>query len=93
MLKFYDIQEKMQTLSAHLSWSHYCELLPIQSIYEIKYYIKMSEMYNLSVRELRKRIKSKEYERLDESTKQKLIDKEEYKVTFQFSLFNVLVFF
>ena len=56
----------MQTLSAHLTWSHYCELLPIQSIYEINYYIYITERQNLSLRELRKRIKSKEYDRLDE---------------------------
>ena len=39
---------------------------------EINYYIKISEEQNLSVRELRKKIKSKEYERLDEKTKEKL---------------------
>jgi len=81
MLKFYNIQEKMQTLSAHLTWSHYCELLTIQSIYEINYYIYITERQNLSVRELRKRIKSKEYERLDDKTKQKLINQEKYEVS------------
>lgn len=27
MLKFYELKEKVQTLSAQLSWSHYCEII------------------------------------------------------------------
>ena len=50
----------MQTLSAQLSWSHYCELLTLESIDEISYYIMVTEEQNLSVRELRTKIKSKE---------------------------------
>ena len=80
MLRFYELKEKVQTVSAQLSWSHYCELLSINSIDKIKYYIKVIEEENLSVRELRKRIKSNEYERLDEETKKKLKNKEELKV-------------
>ena len=47
----------------------------------INYYIKISEEQNLSVRELRKRIKNNEYERLPIETKNKLIldDKLEVK--------------
>ena len=56
MLKFYKIVEKMQTLSAELSWSHYRELLSFSNINEINYYINVTEEYNLSVRELRERI-------------------------------------
>ena len=80
MLKFYQLKEKMQTVSAQLSWSHYCELLTLKSIDEINYYIMISECQNLSVREIRSRIKSNEYERLDEETKIKLVNKEENKV-------------
>ena len=76
MLKFYETQ-KMQTLSAKLSWSHYCELLSIKSINEINYYVMIVEQQNLSVRQLRERIKNEEYERLDEATRKKLISKEE----------------
>ena len=81
MLKFYELKEKVQTLSAQLSWSHYCELLSLESIDEINYYIKITESNNLSVRELRKRIKQEEYERLPEITKNKLIKQEETKIT------------
>ena len=80
MLKFYELNEKVQTLSAQLSWSHYCELLPVNSIDKINYYIKITKEQNLSIRELRTKIKNNEYERLDESTKEKLKEKEELKV-------------
>lgn len=70
MRQFY---EKRPTLSDFLTWSHYVELLKINNINEINYYIKIIEKQNLSVRELRNRIKNNEYERLDDKTKLKLI--------------------
>ena len=63
----------MSTLSTQLTWSHYCELLPIKDINIINYYIDITIKQNLSVRELRNKIKSKEYERLDDKTKYKLM--------------------
>ena len=80
MLKFYELKEKVQTVSAQLSWSHYCELLQVNSVDKINYYIKITEEQNLSVRELRQKIKNNEYERLDESTKEKLKEKEKLKL-------------
>ena len=80
MLKFYELREKVQTLSAQLSWSHYCELLSLENLEEINYYIKIIELNNLSVRQLRNRIKSKEYERLPEETKTKLSNETEIRV-------------
>ena len=80
MLKFYEMQEKMQTLSAQLSWSHYCELLAIKDPNSFNYYIKICEQQNLSVRELRVRIKNNEYERLDEDAKNKLIQNKQTTV-------------
>ena len=47
---------------------------------EIKYYIKITEEQNLSVRELRNKIKLNEYERLDSKAKEKLITQEENKI-------------
>lgn len=70
--------KKVSTLSTLLSWSHYVELLSLNDINEINYYIKITEEQNLSVRNLRDKIKSKEYERLDEKTKNKIINKLEY---------------
>ena len=69
--RFYVIFSKCPTLSDKLSYSHYCEIMWLNQE-KINYYIKISEEQNLTVRELRKKIKSKEYERLDEKTKEKL---------------------
>ena len=80
MKKFYNLIEKLATASQHLSYGNYVELLPYSDIDKINYYIKITEEENLSVRELRKKIKSNEYERLDEETKKKLKVKEELKV-------------
>ena len=74
MLKFYELNEKVQTLSAQLSWPYYCELLSFENTDKINYYIELVKNNNLSVRQLRERIKSNEveqYERLPESTKNK----------------------
>ena len=47
-------------------------MFSIKNFDKIKYYIKQCQENNLSVRELQERIKSNEYERLDEKTKEKL---------------------
>ena len=62
----------MQTLSAQLSWSHYCELVSFDNINKINYYIELVKSNNLSVRQLRERIKSNEYERLPKDTKNRI---------------------
>ena len=80
MKKFFILQEKLATVSHQLTYGHYVEVLPLNNIDEIKYYLMISEQQNLSIRELRKRIKSKEYERLPEETKNKLNQKEELNV-------------
>lgn len=65
----------MQTVSAQLSWSHYCELLSFENVDKINYYIELTKINNLSVRQLRDKIKSNEYERIPEDTRNKLINK------------------
>ena len=77
MLKFYELNEKVQTLSAQLSWSHYCELLSFENTDKINYYIELVKNNNLSVRQLREKIKSNEYERLPETTKNKSVEQKE----------------
>ena len=80
MRNFYVFFSKSQTMSGQLTWSHYIELLKLVDKEKINYYIKIIEEENLSVRELRKRIKNNDYERLDEETKKKLKDKEKLKL-------------
>lgn len=77
--RFYYVNEKWQTVSAKLTWSHYCEVLWFDEG-KYKYYIELADNNNLSVRELRNKIKSKEYERLPESTKNKLIKNEKINI-------------
>ena len=76
MRKFYLFSKKGQAMPAQLTWSHYIELLSIDDINEINYYISISINQNLAYRELHTKIKNKEYERLDEEAKRKLITKE-----------------
>ena len=80
MRNFYVFFSKSQTMSGQLTWSHYIELLKLVDKEKINYYIKITEEEKLSVRELRTKIKNNEYERLDESTKEKLKEKEKLKV-------------
>ena len=80
MRKFYNLIEKMATVSPNLSYSHYVELLPFDDLNKIQYYIKIIEEQKLPIRKLRERIKSKEYERLPEKTKNKLIIKEKIDI-------------
>ena len=76
MRQFYWLIEKGVAMPHFLSWTHIMVLIPINNVNKINYYIKISETQNLSYRKLRERIKSREYERLDDKTKEKLINKE-----------------
>jgi len=82
MRQFYAMfnDEKVSTLSTQLSWSHYTELLSIKDKNKLFYYLNIAVNQNVDVRNLRNKIKNKEYERLDEETKNKIIKQEEMKV-------------
>ena len=82
MRKFYLIfkDEKVNAMRSQLSWTHYRELLKLNDINEINYYIETSIKQNLSYRDLHKKIQNREYQRLDNKTKEKLTRKEESKV-------------
>ena len=79
MRKFYNFQ-KGQPPFALLTWSHYLQLLSFKDKNKINYYIDITIKNNLSKRQLCERIKNNEYERLDDKTKQKLIEHKETKV-------------
>ncbi len=79
MRKFY-IFQKRQAVPALLTWSHYIELIKIGNDSKIIFYANLAINENLSTRQLRDRIKNKEYERLDENTKLKLIKEEKLEV-------------
>ncbi len=72
--------EKWSPVATKLSWSHYSELLSIKDENELIYYISIAYQRNLSKRELREKIKNKEYERLPIETKNKIIIKDKFEV-------------
>ena len=80
MRKFYNLIEKMATVSPNLSYSHYVELLPYDDLNKVRYYIKIIEEQNISIRQLRSKIKSNEYERLPETTKNKIINRDKSSI-------------
>lgn len=62
--KFEDF-EKVATLSRHLSWSHFLILIPLKSQEAKDFYAKKTIAESLGVRDLRKSIASKSFERTD----------------------------
>ena len=73
-------KQKWSTVSTKLSWSHYSEVLSIKDEDKLMYYINACISKNLSKMELREKIKSKEYERLPDETKNKIIKEEKLEV-------------
>ena len=68
------------SVPTELTISPYTELLNLNNVEEINYYINIAIKQNLSYRELRQRIKNNEYERLPKETKDKLIKQENNNV-------------
>lgn len=64
MKNFYEYYSDGQTLSDHLSWSHYCELLSVSDNDARSFYEKECLNSRWSVRELRRQIDSSLFERL-----------------------------
>ena len=81
MKQFYNIfsNEKVSTLWTQLTWSHIRLLFNLEYS-AINYYIQISVNNYMSVRELEYKIKNKDYDRLPDNTKNKLIAKTQTKV-------------
>ena len=62
IIKFYYLVEAGIILSYNLSWDYYEEILLLKSVDEINYYLICAMKNNLSVKQLRRMIKNKEYE-------------------------------
>lgn len=71
--QFYILIQKGAPMAHQLSWSQYVELLSIKEMPKVMFYINLCIKHNLTKRQLRERIKSKEYERLSESAKSKFV--------------------
>ena len=82
MRKFYEVFSniKWNTSCSKLSWSHYREVLSINDINTIKYYLTECSNKNLTIKKLQEKIKSKEYERLSDEAKDKLSSNEQLNI-------------
>ncbi len=82
MKQFYNMfsDEKVSPMATQLTWSHYSELLSIKDDNELIYYINIAYERNLSKRELREKIKNKEYQRMPIETKNKIVSKDKIEV-------------
>ena len=69
---FQDI--KWKPVVSKLTWSHFLIIMPLKDQQKMQYYINRCIESHLSKRELINNIKDKEYERLDNKAKQKLIN-------------------
>ena len=80
--QFYDVfeKEKWSTMWTKLCWSHYREVLSLNNINEIRYYLNECENKNLTQRQLHELIRQNTYNRLDEKTKEKIINNEQLKI-------------
>lgn len=78
--QFYNIIEKVPTLSGKLTWSHWYEMLSFDDINKIEYYVNQCEVYNLDVRQLRNKIKSNEYERIPADARNKLKSRDDIRI-------------
>ena len=80
MRQFYLMIKKGAPLEHQLTWSHYKILISIKDLNKIYYYINQVITRNLSKRQLQEIIKSNEYERLPNKTKEKLINNEKDEI-------------
>ena len=70
MRKFYITFPIVDTLCPQLTWSQYRAILPIKNENERNYYINLVILNNLSVRELKREIKNKAFDRLSYADKE-----------------------
>ena len=82
MRQFYELFENQiwNMTCSKLSWSHYREVLGLKDINAIKYYLNECEIKNLTIKQLQDKIKNKEYDRLSEEAKNKIIEFKQLEV-------------
>ena len=79
MRQFYNLFSTniWKPLVSKLTWTNILIIMPIKDVNKRYYYATQSYKLNLSKRQLKEYIKNKEYERLDEETRLKIINQEE----------------
>ena len=72
---------KSHSVSDQLTFTHYKALFSIKEKEKVDFYIKLAINQNLSVRQLREKIKNNEYERLPDNAKSNLDKNKSKKIT------------
>ena len=80
MRQFYLFAKSQPLVDQSISWSHYTILMTLDNQNEINYYIEQIAIYHWGKRTLQEKIKNKEYQRLSDEAKNKLINKEEFDI-------------
>ena len=68
--QFYMLIQKGAQFAHQLTWSHYRQLISMNNIDEINYYINQITIYHWSKRELQNHIKNNDYQRLNNKKKE-----------------------
>ena len=76
MRQLYLVFQKIGSVSQQLTWTHYRYILCLKEHLKMNYYINISIKQNLSVRQLKEKIKNNEYERLEYKEEIELINEE-----------------
>ena len=86
---FYELIEKGMLFYQDLSWNHYLLLMRIKDLNKINYYLYISKMNNLTIRELQRKIDFLEYDNLqiDLRNKYKLIINKENRI----NIYNFII--
>ena len=92
MRLFYLLFPIVGTVCQQLSWSHYRYILPIKDVNERNYYINQVILNNLSVRDLRREIKNKSFDRLSYKDKTNIeIINDNNKITIEDMIKNPII--
>ena len=83
--------EIWKPLVSKLSWTTFLILMPLNDNNKMYYYANQCLLNNLSKRQLQDKIKSKEYERLPEDTKNKCVNKENYNKVVDFVKHPIII--
>ncbi len=75
--------ENVVTLSRYLSWSHFLALIPLKTSKKQQFYAMQSASQSWGVRELRKQIKNKSFERAEIANSQLLPEKSDLRDVFK----------
>ena len=75
--------ENVVTLSRHLSWSHFLAIIPLKVSEKQQFYAIQAAQQSWGVRELRKQIKNKSFERTEIANSQLLPEKSDLRNVFK----------